>query len=209
MAHSIEGKLRISQSLIGNTRRLGTKQSDETKAKQSLALKGKWAWNKGKRLSDVTRNKMSLARKGVIRPWMHRTPSDDTKRKLMVSSKQAWETPETRKKYHLALSKTKWIKVRSDIGQLELLEKWNRLGFRFESNYQLRTETDLFYLDGYDPIHKVVFEYDGKYHQKTHQQQRDLIRQQKIIDTLQPIKFWRYNAPGKTFSNIIGQCDGQ
>jgi len=94
----------------------------------------------------------------------------------------------------------KWIKVRTDKGQIEMLEKWNRLGFNFEPNYQFKTDKDLFYIDGYDVKRNVVLEYDSKYHNKPKQQRADLIRQKIIIDTLQPNVFWRYNTVDKTFT---------
>ena len=204
MAIETTRRIKTSQSLIGNTRRLGYKMSEETKLKISLANKGRAHWNKGGHLSDTTRTKMSLARKGIPHPWMRRVPTDETKMKLTMASKNAWKAPYIRKKYHDALQKTKWINVRTDKGQLELLEKWNRLGFQFQPNYQVRTDTDLFYIDGYDPVHNVILEYDGKYHHKPGQKEKDTIRQQKIIQTMNPKKFWRYNAVNKTFQDILG-----
>jgi hypothetical protein len=129
--------------------------------------------------------------------------SPEYKEKLKNASINAWKNPTIRKKYNDALVKTKWIKVRTDKGQLELMDKWNKLGFRFQPNYQIKTDKDLFYIDGYDPIHNVVLEYDGKYHLKPSQQQKDLIRQNKIIDILHPKKFWRYNAMNKQYKNIL------
>ncbi len=49
----------------------------------------------------------------------------------------------------------------------------------------------------------VVLEYDGRYHSKP--QQKDLLRQQKIIDILKPKKFWRYNSTTKQIKNILGE----
>ena len=135
---------------------------------------------------------------------MRRTPTDDTKSKLADASRKAWKNPEIRRKYHDALQKTQWLNVRTDKGQLDLLNKWNLLGFQFHPNYQVRTETDLFYVDGYDPIRNVILEYDGKYHHKPGQKEKDEIRQQKILDTLKPRRFWRYDAHNKTFRDIVG-----
>lgn len=90
-------RVRISQSLIGNTRRLGTKVSNETKRKQSNSLKGKSSWNKGGSLSESTKQKMSLSRRGIPHPWMRRAPSKITKIKISDSMKKVWETPEIRK----------------------------------------------------------------------------------------------------------------
>lgn len=172
-------------------------------------MKGKPHWNKGGHLTEKTKQKMSLIRRGIPRPWMRRDRSEEEKRKLSEASKLAWETPEIRKKYHDALQQTQWLKVRTDKGQLELIEKWHRLGFEFEPNYQVRTTTDLFYVDGYDSIHNVILEYDGKYHLKPGQKDKDETRQQKIIKTLNPKKFWRYDSVNKTFHDIIGHHDGE
>ena len=128
------------------------------------------------------------------------TPEEIKKRKHII--KLAMHKPEIRKKHLDALHASRWIKVKTDIGQLELLEKWNRLGFKFEPNYQIHTDCDLFYIDGYDKEKNVVLEYDSKYHNKPHQKQKDSIRQQKIIDILQPSKFWRFDSVNKCWSKI-------
>ena len=121
--------------------------------------------------------------------------------------KAAMHRPDVRKRHIEALHSSGWIKVKTDRGQVELLEKWNRLGFHFEPNFQIHTDADLFYIDGYDPVHKVVIEYDGKYHNKPIQKQKDLIRQSKIIDILNPKKFWRYDSIKKTFRNVLKGVD--
>jgi len=64
-------------------------------------------------------------------------------------------------------------------------------------------DKDLFYIDGYDKEHNVVLEYDGKYHNKTYQKRKDLIRQQKIIEILKPKRFWRYNKVDNSFIECI------
>jgi len=126
----------------------------------------------------------------------------DVIQKMSDNTTRSWNTPSIKKKYIESMSKTKWLKVRTDVGQLEMLEKWNRLGFKFEPNYQLHTDEVLYYLDGYDKEHNVVFEYDSKYH--NNQKEKDLIRQNKIIELLHPKKFWRYNAVNQTWKNVIG-----
>lgn len=126
------------------------------------------------------------------------------RRKTSELVKQAMHRPDVREKHIEKLHHSKWIKVRTDKGQLELLDKWKKLGFNFEPNYQIKTDVDLFYVDGYDKEKNVVIEYDTKYHNFPQQHKKDLIRQNKIIDILNPKKFWRYNSVNKTFSNILG-----
>ena len=150
----------------------------------------------GKRHSVNTRQKMSKLQ-------THQPLSKETKKKISDSVKVAMHRPDIRKRCLDSLFKTKWIKVRTDKGQLELIEKWNTLGFKFEPNHQIKTDTDLFYIDGYDKEKNVVLEYDGKYHQKCEQKQKDLLRQQKIIDILKPKKFWRYDSENKQFRDVL------
>lgn len=128
---------------------------------------------------------------------------DNNKKNLSILIKKAMHRPDVRKKHIDALNQSKWLKVKTDKGQLELLEKWNRLGFNFEPNYQIKTDTDLFYIDGYDPIHNVVLEYDSKYHNRLQQKEKDLNRQQSIIKAISPKKFWRYDAVNKQYRNIV------
>ena len=170
--------------------------SEESKKKISIANKGKLSWIKGKHHSEETRKKITLANIGKRR-------TDETKKKISVTKKQHWQNPIIRKRFYDALSKTKWIKVRSDVGQLEMIERWNLLGFNFIPNYQLHADDFLCYIDGYDKEHNVVLEYDSGYHNTSYQQKKDLIRQQKIIDILKPKKFWRYNAVKKKCDNIL------
>lgn len=123
--------------------------------------------------------------------------------KTSKSVKKVWCDPEIRKKYINAISISHWLKVRCDMGQTELLNKWNALGFHFEQNYQVCSGDLLYYLDGYDKEKNVILEYDGKYHTKPSQKIKDSVRQQNIIDILHPKKFWRYDAINKKCSNIL------
>lgn len=149
----------------------------------------------GIKLSDKTKNKMSLSQTKRYSNIHERMQASEI-------AKIAMHRPDVRIKHINALHHSKWIKVRTDKGQSELLEKWNRLGFQFEPNYQLKTDLDLFYIDGYDINRNIVMEYDGKYHNKTNQRKKDLIRQNKIISILNPKKFWRYDSINRIFNDI-------
>jgi very-short-patch-repair endonuclease len=128
---------------------------------------------------------------------------EETKKKISFSVKLAMKRPDVKQKIYDSLSKTKYLKVRTDKGQLELLKRWNALGFNFEPNYQLHTNDFLYYVDGYDKEKNVVLEYDGKYHRYPYQQKKDLVRQQQIISFLNPKKFWRYNSETKQFADVL------
>jgi len=164
----------------------------ETTEKIRIANSGVNAPWYGKQLTKETKEKLSLSHKGIV-PW--------NKNKKCPSIVSAMHRPDVRKKHLKALSETKWLGMAVDKGQIEMLEKWNRLGFNFIPNYQIHTDEILCYLDGYDKEHNVVFEYDSKYHKR--QKEKDLIRQNKIIDILKPNKFWRYDAVTKQFKNVL------
>ena len=197
----------------------GSTMSEEQKAKISKSRKGQPTW------ASTHKEEMSKLLSGINNPIYGTHRTDETKQKmsdaakierkeryadkqnraiLSDSVKIAMHRPDIRKKHLDALHHSKWLKVRTDKGQIELLHKWNALGFKFEPNYQVHTETDLFYIDGYDKEHNVVLEYDTKYHNRPPQRKRDLIRQQRIIDILKPRKFWRYSAVNKQCENVLG-----
>jgi hypothetical protein len=129
--------------------------------------------------------------------------SDEHTNNMSISAKKAWQNPESREKYYSALLRTKWLNVRCDVGQSELLKKWNNLGFKFEINYQIKCDNNLYYVDGYDMINNICMEYDSEYHNKPNQQKKDKIRQDKIISYLSPKKFWRYNKKTGVFTDVI------
>lgn len=146
----------------------------------------------------ITKNSKcsSCAQLGKSRP-------ESDRQKISRSVKLAMTKPDVKKKVYDSLVRTKYLKVRTDSGQLELLKRWNDLGFCFEPNYQLHTDDFLCYIDGYDKTHNVVLEYDGKYHKKIEQQRKDLVRQQQIIRILNPKRFWRYDSESKQFRSIL------
>jgi very-short-patch-repair endonuclease len=164
--------------------------SSETRKKMS-------AVSKGRRFSLSTKEKLSTSSKTKYKNPLNL--------KIMTDAvKLAMHRPDVRKRHIEALHHSKWLKVRTDKGQLEMIEKWNRLGFRFEPNYQVHTNDFLYYIDGYDSEHNVVLEYDSQYHRKLSQQKKDAERERRIINILHPKKFWRYNSHTHSFTQILG-----
>lgn len=172
-----------------SSHRKGVCHSEKSKLSISLS-------HIGKKLSEKTKQKISIFQKS-------RYSDKNEKEKMSFRIKNAMHRPEVRKKHLDALHHSKWLKCRTDRGQLELLEKWNKLGFNFEPNYQVKTDLDLFYIDGYDEERNVVLEFDSKYHKHLNQKEKDLIRQQKVIDILKPKMFWRFDSESKTIKNIL------
>ena len=147
--------------------------------------------------------KQAMYRPDIRKKHIDAIEKIENKEKLSIIRKLVWQNPISRKKYYESLMKTKFLGRRCDVGQPELIEKWNRLGFNFQINYPLYTNDFLCYIDGYDKEKNVVLEYDGKYHKKLGQINKDLIRQNKIIDILKPKKFWRYDVVNKKMINVL------
>jgi very-short-patch-repair endonuclease len=186
-----------SCSLLGNKRLSGYVFSDESKNKISNSLKSSPHHLRGKTLPEWHKNLWFEGKKKF------NTKDEAYRNKLSKSIKEALHKPEIRKKHIEALSKINYLGRAVDIGQSELIEKWNRLGFNLLLNYQLKTDQDLFYIDGYDKEKNVVLEYDSKYHNTPFQKQKDLVRQEKIIGILKPKKFWRYNNITKQIKDVL------
>jgi hypothetical protein len=194
---SIESRLKMSLSHIGRTdSRTGYKHSKEAKEKMSLSHKGQVPWIAGKNHTFDTKRKMSIAKIGKPQTKLHI-------KNMTMAVKLAMRRPDVREKHIKALAEGHWLGQMVDRGQVELLEKWNKLGFEFQPNYKLVSDGYLFFIDGYDPKRNVVLEYDSKYHHRFGQLQKDILRQQKIIDILKPKKFWRYDSVNKTFRNVL------
>jgi len=154
----------------------------------------------GKKLSKSIRDNMSISQK-------NRYLNNDERLKTGKIVKISMHRPDVRERHINALHRSKWIKVKTDHGQIELINKWNSIGFNFEINHQIKIFNDLFYLDGYDSERNVVIEYDSKYHNKPNRKILDKQRENKIINFLNPTAFRRYNSTDKKFIDVYRKTD--
>lgn len=60
-------------------------------------------------------------------------------------------------------------------------------------------------LDGYDKIKNIVFEYDEPKHTSPSMIQKDLIRQNRIINKISPIMFVRYDEVNNVLCDVISK----
>ena len=189
-------------------------REDNLKRDEKKNLLCKSCCRKGKRFSDEHRKKLSECKIGKKQSIIVRLKNSNTnkqrflndpslKKKMSETSKRILHLPEIRKRHIEAMAKVNFLGKTYDVGQLELIEKWNRLGFNFQPNYQIHTNDFLCYIDGYDKKHNVILEYDAKYHLKPYQQKKDLVRQNKIIEIIKPKKFWRYNKINGIFIECL------
>jgi hypothetical protein len=192
--HSDDSKSRISKSLIGRT---SPKKGIKTGISYTIGKEMPLGCKEKHRLAMINRYSNKEERKRQSDAQINRYLSVEERKKTSKSTKIALNKPDVRKRHIEALAETKWLGKSVDRGQIDLLNKWNRMGFKFEPNYQIHTNDFLAYLDGYDKDKNVVIEYDSKYHNRPNRQRADLLRQEKIIDILKPKVFWRYNAVSK------------
>lgn len=150
---------------------------------------------KGIKFSEFRKSVHSLSQK---RRYLNPMESLKTSKSVF----EAMNRPEVKRNHTEALFRSGYLVPRMDLGQPEMLEKWNRLGFKFIPNYKVKCDNHLFYLDGYDSNNNVVFEFDSPYHKKFGQKNKDLIRQDLIIKTLNPKSFWRYDSVEKRFDCV-------
>lgn len=159
---------------------------------------GKDGARKGHVFPATARKRMSISAKA---DRVLRNTNVEYLKKLSEATTNAWNDPIKRK---AMVNTCRWNNEIVDKGFPDFIKKWESLGFHFDTNYQVKQDEFLAYVDAYDKEHGVVLEYDSKYHLSSTQQQKDFVRQNKIIDILNPNKFWRYDAVNKQCKNVLG-----
>ena len=163
----------------------GIQMSEEFKIKCSKRQKGKVKpWNDGLKMSNEFRNKCKERQIG-------KKYSDITKQKLRI----------------LAIERMKNQKVIAAYNPKAccFIEELNqKLGVNLK--HALNGGEEIisgYYLDGYDKEKNIVFEYDESHHYSLRKRQKDLNRQNILIDVLKPKMFLRYNEIDKELVDII------
>jgi len=60
-----------------------------------------------------------------------------------------------------------------------------------------------YFVDGYDKQRNIVFEYDEPHHNKSKKKEKDIIRQNEIMNAIKPNLFVRYDKQTGTLYNVI------
>jgi len=157
---------------------------------------GKSTWIKGKQHSKETRNKISFSLIGGS-SWNKGQPHrPDHKRKLRVAAAkriQKLGVVEFGPNYNPLACKF--------IDKLNLEKGWNLLHAMNGGEFYI--EELGHWMDGYDKGNNIIFEYDESDHERPSKKQRDLIRQNEIINHLKPSEFWRYNERHNELRRIV------
>jgi len=175
-------------------------RTEEGRNNMSKARLGKVPWNKnicGYTLhSEEWKQELSSINK-------ERYKNEDARKKLSISSKKAWENPELRR-----INRINAIKQHKENGidfpavDKGAMDYFQRLNMYYDlnieyPNYEIKNLG--YFLDGYDKVSNVAYEYDSKRHLIPSVKENDLIRQKEIIDYYKSIgnplsAFYRINA---------------
>jgi len=169
-----EYRERMRKAHLGqNAWNRGIPMSDEQKTKISVTLTGSVSPNKGKKADRTLRNKLSNAHKGY--KW-----AADSKRKLRES----------------VVNRLKELKIapRIDRGATECFDQLNKMGYNI-IHPNIHIDTMGYFVDGYDSIRHIIFEFDTPTHLAPRYADKDMIRQRNIIGY--------FNSIGKPLNGFI------
>ena len=209
------GKRRWNQDLhwsdeIKNKISLGNKGkiiSEETKLKISLANKGRKLSNehkkkivrigkpsgmKGKHHSNITKSIIGDHSKGN-KYRLHKNHSVETKRKIRESH--------VKRILSIGICPRYNPKASQFINELNNKNKWNLQHALNGGEIHLCG----YFIDGYDKEKNIIFEYDepSHYNHNNNLKEKDLKRQEEIINYIKPSKFLRYNEKINTLYDVI------
>jgi hypothetical protein len=115
------------------------------------------------------------------------------------------ETKEKQRIAKINLLKKNKINIKSNPVACKFIDKLNE-----ENGWNLQhalnggeIEICGYFVDGYDKERNIIFEYDEKEHRWGKRKEKDLIRQQEIINKICPQKFIRYSEYEEKLYNII------
>lgn len=214
---------------MANTYWTGKERSEETKKKVSENHSHFW---KGKTHSEETKRKIRESHQGKNCYWYGKTLSDETRKKISLSHEGKKRSINTKKKISHSLKGRKKSSPRSEAYREkrrnqrlnEITDKFGGVNFnqtacRFveEVNkcfgYNLQHALNGgeiriagYSVDGYDKKHNIVLEYDEKHHYYVSDgllKPKDIVRQGRIIQKINPVLFLRYDERNNRLYDAI------
>jgi hypothetical protein len=216
MTGRFTGKL---NPMYGNTRFVG----------ENNPMYGKPAHNRGIPMTQEQKDKISKKRiesgksRGKNNPMygisltgekngmFGKTHSDETKEKIGKASRGRIVTEESRQhSREVMLAKTAangWVKINPEA--CEFIDKLNiMLGLNLQHGRNGGEFQIIGYsIDGYDKEKNVIFEYDEPFHHETRSKKKDKIRQENIINKLDPTLFIRYDEKYNRLYDALSNTD--
>lgn len=158
---------------------------------------------KGMKYSDEIKRKLSLQKLGKNNP-MFGKPS------FMKGKHHTEET-----KYKLRIATIKDLRKK---GLLPSQKNYNLTACKFIDNFNKEKGWNLqhalnggeveiygYFVDGYDKERNIVFEYDEQKHRCNWKRQKDLLRQNRIIENIKPNMFIRYDEVENKLYDVISR----
>src|ERR1035441_2135555 len=196
--------------------RLGKKLTPETRLKISLSSKNRPP------IAEETRRKLSIAhrnrevtletRKKLSESLKGRQFSDSHKLNLSISNVGKSRSEET--KYKIRLATIRDLQNKGIVGKVK---NHNPTACQFIDNLNKERKWNLqhalnggevelygYFVDGYDKEKNIVFEYDEPNHNKSSRKTKDIIRQNRIINIINPTLFIRYDEASNKLYKVKG-----
>jgi len=163
-------------------------------------------FNVGRVVSDITKEKMSISKIGKLRDEETKLKISNSKKDKPISHIISEKTREKMRINRLnqikSLGNTKRMynpKACEFIDKLNKERGWNLQhalngGEVMISGYSV---------DGYDKDRNIIFEYDEPNHHYHSYKQKDLVRQQRLIDKIKPLIFLRYDEKLHNLYEVI------
>jgi hypothetical protein len=185
----------------------GKTQSEESNEKRHNALSGEGCYWYVKSIPPEVKAKMSFSHKGI-------RPSLETKKRISKTLvgvpkplPASEETREKRRIIRLKQIESKFGGTNFNTSACDFIDTLNRecgSNFRHAKNGKEKWIAG-YAVDGYDSDRNVVVEYDEKHHYDldNNLKPKDCVRQQKIVERINPSLFLRYDENRKRLYDAI------
>jgi hypothetical protein len=177
-----EQKLKLSFTRIKNGRSAG-----KNNPMYGISLTGEKNGMFGKTHSDATKEKIGKASRGRIVTEESRQHS----REVMLAK----------------IAANGWVKINPEacafIDKLNIILGLNLQHGKNGGEFQIMGYS----IDGYDKEKNVIFEYDEPWHHSTRSKKKDKIRQENIINKLNPTLFIRYDVKYNRLYDALSNID--
>ena len=179
---SEEARRKIGLAHKNNKYNLGRKCKNSTRLLFSLKRKGKNNANYGGKYS----------KKGIYHAFYGKHHTDDTKQKMR-------EVVVERIKSYGIHTRNFNPRACKFIDKLNEEKGWSLQHALNGGEYSFLG----YFVDGYDKEKNIVFEYDEKFHRNENQKNKDLIKEDRIINFLKPTAFYRYDEMNEELKRIL------
>lgn len=167
------------------------------------------AWNRGLRKeTDLRVKKCSLSQKNKKISCEQRKKHSET----MTGKHHTEETKHKLRFIAIRELERRGITGKSRMYNPKACDFINQFGKKNGYNFQHamnggEIEIYGYFLDGYDKEKNVVFEYDEPKHRFPCYKKNDIIRQRRIIDSIKPVSFFRYDEKNDVLCDVMVRND--